>query len=156
MYERELAQRQSRLFCGGAADLVADDRRRGVTEHQVEGAGRGVVGRVVARRDRSIQARGDGGVEVDFPFVEAHRQARLTAAGVGCGDLEHDRGRPGLLVGVGQGDAVTLAHLPGADPLDGEVAHRGPAEDVGQPVGGEVGGTFDQMGAQRRRHRANV
>ena len=156
VHERELAQRQSRLFCGGAADLVADDRRRGVTEHEVEGTGSGVVGRVVARRDRSVQAGGDGGVEVDFTFVEAHRQPRLTAAGVGCGDLEHDRGRAGLLVGVGQSNAITLAHLTGADPLNGEVAHRGPAEDVGQPVGGEVGGTFDERGAQRRRHRANV
>ena len=85
----QLGHRQHRLFDCGAADLVADNRGRGIPEQQVEHAGLTVESRAVAGRDGSTDAGRDVGVEPHLAFVEAERQTRLPARRIGGGDLEH-------------------------------------------------------------------
>ena len=138
------ASASSSLFDGGPADFVADGRGSRVTEKQIEGGALGVVGGVVARRDRPGQSRRDVGVEPDFALVESERLAGVPAAGVGGGDLEHDRPWAGAVVRVGQCDAVALAHLADADAFDGENGDGAVAENSGQPVGAESRGAFDE------------
>ena len=120
MQPAQLGHRQHRLFDCGAADLVADDGRSGVAEQQVEHARLAVVRRAVTGRDGPADAGRDVGVEPHLAFVEAQRQTRLPARRIGGGDLEHHRIRAGGTVGIGQRDAVALAHLAGADALGAE------------------------------------
>ncbi len=134
----QLCHRQHRLFDCGAADLVADDGRACIPEQQVEHARFTVETRVEARRDGTADARSDIGVEPHLAFVETQCETRLAAHRVACGDLEHDRTRSGLTVGVGQGDPVALAHLAGADPLGGEPVDRARADGSRQPLCGQV------------------
>ena len=60
----------------GAADFVADDRRIGVAEQDIEDACRRVESGVIARRDRSVQARGDIPVEANFTLVQTQTPDR--------------------------------------------------------------------------------
>lgn len=147
--QADLRKRQRRLFDCGAADLVTHHRRSGVGEQQVEDAGVRVVGAVIAGCDGPVEIRSDVGVEPDLTFVEPHRQAGLTAAGVGRGDLEHHRRRTSAVLGIAQRDAVALAHLAGADPVDAERGDGALPEHRRQPLGGQVGGALDQLRTQR-------
>ena len=69
VHQPQLGERQSGLFGCRAADLVADDSGRSVSEQEVERSGRRVVGAVEARRDGtdplpgSTEAGGDLRVE---------------------------------------------------------------------------------------------
>ena len=138
VHPAQFRQRQHGLFDCRAAYFVADDGRTRVAKQQVEGARLGVESGVMARRDRPVKARCDVGVEPHLAFVQAEREARLPAHGVGGGDLEHHRIRAVVAVRVGQPDAVALAHLAGADALEREVAHRY-AQSGGEPLDRQIG-----------------
>lgn len=142
----QLDDPQPGLFDCGTGDFVANDGRSGVAQQQVEHAGRGVDGRVVAGRDRSAQPRRDVTVEADLPLVEAQRQAGLPADRIGSRHLEHHRlGSPRIGLRVAQPDPVALAHLAGADALDREVRDGAGADHRGQPGGAQVTGSFDDL-----------
>jgi hypothetical protein len=89
MHPAQFRQRQHGLFECRAVDFVADDDRARVAQQQMKGARLGVEGGVVAWRDRSVKARRDVGVEPHLAFVQAEREARLTAHQVSGSDLEH-------------------------------------------------------------------
>ncbi len=134
------------LFCCGAGDFVADDGRPGVAQQQVEHARRGVDRRVIAGCDGSAQTRRDVAVEAHLPLVEPQRQAGLPADRVGGRDLQHHRlGPPRGSLGITEPDAIALAHLAGTDALHREIGDGSGADDRGQPGGGEVTGSFDDL-----------
>src|ERR1700741_631607 len=98
-------------------DLVADDGRPRITEQQMEHPAFAVEPEAVTRGDGTSDTRRDVTVETHLAFVQAKGDARLPADRVAGGNLQHDRSRSGLPVGVGQRDAVALAHLAGSDPV---------------------------------------
>lgn len=88
---------------------------------------------MIARRDRPAQARRNVAVEARFPLVESQAQAGLAAHRIGRGDLQHYRLRPVRgVAGIGQRNAVALAHLTRADALDGEIGDGACSTPVSQ------------------------
>ena len=131
----------------GATDFIADFRRICVAEQDIEDASRSVESGVIARRDRSAQARGDIPVEADFTLVKTQTPAGLPAHRVGGRNLEHHGvgSAAGSAVGIVQLNPVALAHLTGADPLDAEIGDGSGADRCSQPGGGEITGAFDDI-----------
>ena len=152
----QLGHGQHRVFGCGAADLIAHLCRGGIVEQQGEHAAVGLIGGVIALGDRAAQPRRQLGVEPHFAFVESQRLAGLPTHRVAGGDFKHDRFRTAAVL-VAQRDPVALAHLAGADALDGEPTHpAGPQVDC-QPPRGEVGGPFYRVLAIARvDHSTNV
>ena len=126
MQAAQLGQREGRIRDRRATDLITHLRRCGIVEQQGEEAGLGLVGGVIAARDRAAglprESRGHLGVEPHLAFVESERMPGPPAHRVGGGNFEHHRRRTLPTVCVAQRDPVALTHLPGADALHGEVA----------------------------------
>ena len=146
----QLGQCELGVFDCGAADLVAHLSRSSIVEQQGEHPRLRLIGGVIALRDRAApsrptQARRDVEVEADLALVEAEGLPGPAAHRVAGGHLEHHRGRTRSLV-VAQVYPVALAHLPGTDAFDGELADPAGPEGGGQPFGGQVVGALNGDG----------
>ena len=107
-------------------------------------------------RDRPIgsitQARGNLGVEPHLALVEPKCESGPPAHRISRGDFEDHRGRALLSRRVTKDDPVALAHLPGADSLDGKTADLSITDRSAQPLRREIIGPFDHR--DRRAYRS--
>lgn len=133
------------LFDCGPGDFVADDRRDGVAEQQIEHARRGVDRGVVARRNRAAQPRRDVAVEANLTLVKPQCQPGLPTHRIAGRDLQDHRLGARAGFGVGEPYAVALAHPAGADALGFEIGNLARADRGGQPRSREITGSFDWL-----------
>ena len=123
---RERAQRDRGLVHAASGDLVALARAGDVLEDQREPAlGRVELGQQ-APHDRLADPRREMPVERDLAQVRAHAHAGRAARRVGRRELDHHRL-------VAEGHAVALAHLAGADRVDGVQFEPAAAKRRGEP-----------------------
>jgi hypothetical protein len=137
---RERVERDPRLVGRAAGDLVPLVGALHVLEDEREPALGLVVRRGVAGRQRAgaLELGRELAVERHLAQVGAHADAGRAARRVVRGELDDHR------AAVGEGRAQALAHLAGADALDGRHLARLAAQERGERVGGDLVGGADE------------